>query len=161
MAASARASDQRLSTTGDDRVRSISQLSPHGWETDRSSLKTMELYFTPHFEIPITYTTGSNAEISCMCAIRVESTSGADVEPLVTWIQQHDWTKFGETVFADAVANPYIPDPEDADEWSQQDLDTTSMSQAMQRSIMRELPQDLIPVNFMMHTSSTCQGILR
>lgn len=120
----------------------------------------MELYFTPDYEIPVRYTTRSGRQIECNAAIRVESETEAEIEQLRTWIKEHDWSEFGQTVFEYAIEHPVKAHPEDVDDADEQLLQAATWSQALQRVLMDALPRHLMPDGFRMHASGTCDGAL-
>ncbi|UGS28028.1 hypothetical protein K8F61_07680 [Microbacterium resistens] len=121
----------------------------------------MDLYFTPDIEVPIEYVTISGTQIACSYALKVEATDGGDTGPLRAWLRDHDWTGFGQKVYDDAMARPFVPDPQYPDEWTQQNLDTASWTEALERNVRAELPGELIPEGFRLHAASTCDGCLR
>lgn len=116
-------------------------------------------------EIPINYTTDTGVAVSCRYGIYFgnPATRGPADEQLAAFVEDHDWTGIGQRVYDDAMANPFVPGPNDDWEVDTQEIrDDFSFFTALNRVIWDE-----IPVALREHdgqeagAASDCTGTLR
>jgi hypothetical protein len=114
-------------------------------------------------EIPIVYTTDTGLEVSCRYGIYFGdpvNRSDAD-EELAQFVANHDWTGIGQRIYDEAIANPFIPGPNDDWEVDSQDIrDSFSFGRATDL-IWAEIPEDLRQTGLSAGGTSDCTGQLR
>lgn len=119
-------------------------------------------------EIPIIYTTDSGINVSCRYGIYIGDPANrtpAD-EQLADFVGEHDWTGIGQRIYDDAIANPFVPGPDD--NWEvDPELDTQALRDsrtfilATSRVIWAEIPPELQAANESTGSTSDCTGQLR
>ena len=111
--------------------------------------------------IPIEYTTTSGQFISCTVGKAVTPIEGSDVSELKLFMESHDWTGIGQRIHDEAVANPFVPGPEDVWESDGQDVrDSMSFSIASGKVFDDEIADELQSPLSSIGGSSDCQGTL-
>ena len=75
-------------------------------------------------EIPIVYTTDTGVDVSCRAGIYFGDPVGrtADDDELAEFVNDHNWTGIGQRIYEEAIANPFVPGPNDDLEVDNQDL---------------------------------------
>lgn len=115
-------------------------------------------------QIPIIYTTDNGIDVSCRYGIYFgdpASRTAAD-EELAEFVADHDWTGIGQRIYDDAIANPFVPGPNDDWEVDNQELrDNFSFTNALSRVIWEEIPADLMQDAQSAGGTSDCTGKLR
>lgn len=112
--------------------------------------------------IPISYVTETGRTISCEYGIYVgtpDNRTDAD-EEAIAFLKSADWSGIGQEIYEEALANPYVPGPND--DWesdSQEVRDRFSFNQATDIIIARVSAE----VNGLssLGSTSTCTGELR
>lgn len=97
-------------------------------------------------QIPIVYTTDTGVEVSCKYGIYFGDPGGRTTtdQKLAEFVQNHDWTGIGQRIYDRAIANPFIPGPDDHwDSDTQEMRDRFSWSQATSL-IYEEMPATLL-----------------
>lgn len=114
-------------------------------------------------EIPIVYTTDTGVDVSCRYGMYVgdpASRSAAD-ERLAAFVKNHDWTGIGQRIYDAAMANPFVPGPDDDWEVDNQELrDNASFFNAL-GMIWEEIPAELQEDGQSSGGTSDCTGKLR
>lgn len=114
-------------------------------------------------EIPIVYTTGSGVEVTCRYGIYFgdpASRSDAD-ERLAEFVATHDWAGIGQRIYDEAIANPFIPGPDDDLEVDDQETrDRFSFFNATD-VIWQEIPDELRSAGHSSGGTMDCTGRLR
>lgn len=66
-------------------------------------------------EIPIVYTTDTGVDVSCRYGIYfgVPTNRTEADEQLADFVQNHDWSGIGQRIYDEAIANPFVPGPND------------------------------------------------
>lgn len=115
-------------------------------------------------EIPITYTTDNGIEINCRYGIYFGDPAGrtAADERLAQYVENHDWTGIGQRIYDEAIANPFVPGPNDDWEVDTQELrDNFSFSNALSHIVWNEIPADLQQDARSAGATTDCTGKLR
>lgn len=115
-------------------------------------------YFDPDVRIPIEYVTDTGVEVTCTYALRVGSVIGGENPELREWVTSHDWSGVGQRIYDDAVANPFIPGPDDEGDWTAELIDSVSFSDAMARQT--DVPEGLTAFGDEVAGTSDCTGRL-
>ena len=115
-------------------------------------------------EIPIIYTTDNGIDVSCRYGIYFgdpANRTAAD-EQLAEFVENHDWTGVGQRIYGEAIANPFVPGPNDDWEVDNQELrDNFSFNNALSLIIWEEIPTDLVEGAQSSGATSDCTGKLR
>lgn len=116
-------------------------------------------------EIPIVYTTDTGVDVSCRWGIyfgEPVNRSAAD-EKLAEFVENHDWTGIGQRIYEEAIANPFVPGPNDDWEVDNQELrDNFSFNNALNLVIWDEIPASLLEQEGQSAgATSDCTGKLR
>lgn len=115
-------------------------------------------------EIPITYTTDNGIDVSCRYGMYFgdpTNRTAAD-EQLAEFVENHDWTGIGQRIYDKAIANPFVPGPNDDWEVDNQELrDNFSFNNALSLIIWEEIPTDLAQGAQSSGATSDCTGKLR
>lgn len=113
-------------------------------------------------EIPIVYTTDTGAEVSCRYGFYFgdpADRTAAD-EELAQFVQEHDWTGIGQRVYDEAIANPFVPGPDDHIEVDNQEVrDGFSFFHAL-GLVWEEIPAELQQAGSSAGGTSDCTGRL-
>lgn len=128
------------------------------------SLGVNHTWVDPDTEIPIVYTTDTGVDVSCRYGIYFGDPvdrSAAD-ERLAEFVKSHDWTGIGQRIYEEAIANPFVPGPNDDWEVDTQDArDESSFSRATTDLILNEIPSDLMQEPGQTSVATTdCKGQL-
>lgn len=112
--------------------------------------------------IPITYVANDGSTVSCENVLG--GAGGAAPEVVAEWeaaVAGIDWTGVGQEAHDRAVADPFVPGPNDdwPDDASQESLDMASWNFAIGAVIRERLPDD-VPDGFYSGGSSNCSGKL-
>lgn len=114
-------------------------------------------------EIPIVYTTDTGVDVACRFGISFGEPAHrteAD-ERLAEFVENHDWTGIGQRIYDEAIANPFVPGPDDDWEVDTQEIrDTFSFNRAIDL-IWAEIPADLQPTGQSAGGAMDCTGRLR
>lgn len=114
-------------------------------------------------EIPIVYTTDTGVDVTCRFGISFGDPAhrtGADGR-LAEFVENHDWTGIGQRIYDEAIANPFVPGPDDDWEVDTQEIrDTFSFNRAIDL-IWAEIPADLQPTGQSAGGAMDCTGRLR
>ena len=96
----------------------------------------------PDVEIPIVYTTDTGVEVSCRQQFFFGEPGDRDEDDvrIAEFMSSHDWTGVGQRIYAEALANPIIPE---ADGGTEPQFDQASFSNATNRVIEAEIPVSL------------------
>ncbi len=115
-------------------------------------------------EVPIIYTTDTGVDVTCRWGIYFGdpvNRSAAD-ERLAEFVQNHDWTGIGQRIYEEAIANPFVPGPNDDWEVDNQELrDNFSFNNALSLVIWDEIPASLMEQDQSAGATSDCTGKLR
>jgi hypothetical protein len=114
-------------------------------------------------EIPIIYTTDTGVDVSCRYGIYFGDPvqRGAADERLAAFVENHDWTGIGQRVYDEAIANPFVPGPDDDWEVDNQEIrDAFSFNRATDL-IWSEIPSDLQQAGQSTGATTDCKGQLR
>lgn len=114
-------------------------------------------------EVPIVYTTDTGVEVSCRYGIYFGDPAGrtAADERLADFVENHDWTGIGQRVYDEAIANPFVPGPDDDLEVDNQEVrDRFSFSEATEL-IWQEIPDELRYAGQSAGATMDCTGQLR
>jgi|GEM_PF-1851484 len=116
-------------------------------------------------EIPIVYTTDTGVDVSCRWGIVFGdpvNRSAAD-ERLAEFVENRDWTGIGQRIYEEAIANPFVPGPNDDWEVDNQELrDYSSFNNALNLVIWEEIPASLLAQEGQSAgATSDCTGKLR
>ncbi|MGM7670286.1 hypothetical protein [Microbacterium sp. A93] len=114
-------------------------------------------------EIPIVYTTDTGVSVTCRYGIYFgEPAERTDAdEQLADFVKNHDWTGIGQRIYEEAVANPFVPGPNDDWEVDTQELrDIASFNQATDL-IWEEIPKKLAQEVQSSSGTMDCKGQLR
>ncbi len=114
-------------------------------------------------EIPIVYTTDTGVDVTCRYGIHFGDPThrtAAD-ERLAEFVQNHDWTGIGQHIYDEAIANPFVPGPND--DW---EVDTQEIRDDFSFSRATDLIWDEIPAGLQQDGQSAgatmdCTGQLR
>lgn len=112
--------------------------------------------------IPITYTTDTGMEVSCSYGIYFgdPATRNDADERLAVFAQEHDWSGIGQRIYDEAIANPFVPGPDD--DWeddSPEIRDSFSFHRATEL-IWSEIPAELRPEYHFAARAMDCTGQL-
>lgn len=114
-------------------------------------------------EIPIIYTTDTGVDVSCRFGIYFgdpANRSAAD-EQLADFVASHDWTGIGQRIYEQAIANPFVPGPDDDIQVDNQEVrDGFSFHRALDL-IWGEIPTELQQAGQSSGGTSDCTGKLR
>ncbi len=113
--------------------------------------------------IPIVYTTETGVTISCDYGIYVgdPATRSAADDELAAFLAAEDWTGVGQEIYDEAMANPFVPGPDDVWETDTQEMrDQFSFNRATW-IIYERFPEGLWSEGMSTGGSSTCTGRLR
>jgi len=127
------------------------------------SMGINDTWVDPDTEIPIIYTTDTGVDVRCRYGIYFGdpvNRTAAD-EQLAEFVQKHDWTGIGQRIYDEAVANPFVPGPDD--DWevdNQETRDSFSFFRAVDL-IWAEIPAELQQEGQFAGGSSDCTGRLR
>lgn len=115
-------------------------------------------------EIPIIYTTDTGVDVSCRYGFYFgvpADRTDAD-EELADFVQTHDWTGIGQRIYDEAIANPFVPGPNDDFEVDTQEIrDMFSFNNATSTVIWEEIPEELLQEGQSSGSPSDCKGQLR
>ncbi|WEK61819.1 MAG: hypothetical protein P0Y60_03445 [Candidatus Microbacterium colombiense] len=113
-------------------------------------------------EFPIIYTTDTGVEVSCRYGLYFGDPvdrSAAD-ERLADFVSGHDWTGIGQRIYDKAIANPFVPGPDDDLEVDTPQLrDTFSFMEATDL-IWAEIPEELLHDEWSSGSTMDCAGVL-
>lgn len=113
--------------------------------------------------IPIHYTTETGVTVDCTYGIYVGDPAhrtAAD-HRLAKYLSAHDWSGIGEKVYDRAMANPFVPGPNDDWEVDNQELrDQFSFNNAL-NLIYERIPADLMTEGTSTGATTNCTGQLR
>lgn len=115
-------------------------------------------------EIPIVYTTDTGVDVSCRYGIYFgdPATRSAVDEQLAEFVQSHDWTGIGQRIYDEAMANPFVPGPDDDWEVDTQEIrDKFSFNYAIGEVLFGEIPAELQPEGQSAGGAMDCTGQLR
>lgn len=115
-------------------------------------------------EIPIIYTTDNGIDVSCRYGIYFGDPANrtAEDEQLAEFVENHDWSGIGQRIYDEAIANPFVPGPNDDWEVDNQELrDNFSFNNALSLVIWEEIPTDLLQGAQSSGATSDCTGRLR
>lgn len=113
--------------------------------------------------IPIHYTTETGVTVDCTYGIYVgdpADRTAADQE-LADYLNTQDWSGIGEEIYDQAMANPFVPGPND--DWqvdNQQIRDRFSFNRAL-NVIYERIPADLMTEGMSTGATTNCTGQLR
>ncbi|MEV5070152.1 hypothetical protein MRBLMI12_001750 [Microbacterium sp. LMI12-1-1.1] len=95
-------------------------------------------------QISIVYTTDNGIDVNCRYGIYFgdpANRTAAD-EQLADFVKNHDWTGIGQRIYDEAIANPFVPGPNDDWEVDNQELrDSFSFNNALNSIIWEEIPK--------------------
>jgi hypothetical protein len=114
-------------------------------------------------EIPIIYTTDNGMDVSCRYGIYFGDPAHrtAGDEQLAEFVENHDWTGIGQRIYDEAIANPFVPGPNDDWEVDNQELrDNFSFNIALSSIIWEEIPKSP-QAGWTGGATSDCTGKLR
>ncbi len=115
-------------------------------------------------QIPIAYTTASGVNVSCDYGMYVgdpASRSAADQE-LADFLHAQDWTGIGQEIYEEAIANPFVPGPDDNLEVDTQEIrDRFSFERAVNAVIHDRIPSALLAEGTQIGATMNCSGRLR
>ena len=114
-------------------------------------------------EIPIVYTTDTGVDVNCRAGIYFGDPVNrtADDDKLAEFVNDHNWTGIGQRIYEEAIANPFVPGPNDDLEVDNQDLrDSFSFTSAMSL-IWEEIPAEMRQTGQQAALTSDCTGQLR
>ncbi|WP_168628065.1 hypothetical protein [Cryobacterium sp. BB307] len=114
-------------------------------------------------EIPIIYTTDTGVFVHCTYGIHFGDPAERTAvdERAAQFMKNHDWTGIGQRIYDEAIANPFVPGPNDDFQTdSQQIRDMFSFQQAM-HLIWTEIPDDIDGAVREAGGASDCKGQLR
>ena len=113
--------------------------------------------------IPINYTTDTGVQVSCRYGIYFGDPANrteAD-EDLTEFVENHDWDGIGQRIYDEAMANPFVPGPNDDWEVDNQELrDNFSFNRALS-VIWTEIPEELQKSAQSAGGTTDCKGQLR
>ena len=113
--------------------------------------------------IPIHYTTETGVTVDCSYGIYVGdplNRTPAD-QKLVDYLDAQDWSGIGDEIYDRAMANPYVPGPNDDLEFDTQEVrDRFSFMEALM-VIHERVPADLIVDGMSTGSTMDCTGQLR
>ncbi|MDW4572451.1 hypothetical protein R8Z57_06605 [Microbacterium sp. M3] len=113
--------------------------------------------------IPINYTTDTGVQVSCRYGIYFGDPANrteAD-EELTEFVENHDWDGIGQRIYDEAMANPFVPGPNDDWEVDNQELrDNFSFTRALS-VIWTEIPEELQKSGQSAGGTTDCKGQLR
>lgn len=114
--------------------------------------------------IPINYTTATGVQVSCRYGFFFGDPANrteAD-EELTEFVENHDWDGIGQRIYDEAMANPFVPGPNDDWEVDNQELrDSHTFILATSRAIWAEIPPELQQQSGSAGSTSDCRGQLR
>lgn len=100
----------------------------------------------PDAQIPIAYTTDTGVEIGCRYWLYFGEPSSRDnaTEELAEYVADHDWTGIGQSIYEEAIANPFVPGHDGGlrDDTAQA-RDEISLARAASRLIEAQIPTNL------------------
>lgn len=112
--------------------------------------------------IPIRYTTHTGVQIDCRYGIYIgdpATRSPAD-DALAAYLDEQDWTGIGQEIYDEAMADPFVPGPDDDLE-----VDTQALRDSFSFQKATGIIYDRIPADLMAGTTtgsaSDCDGRLR
>jgi hypothetical protein len=113
-------------------------------------------------EIPIAYTTDTGVEVNCRYGLYfgdpAHRTEGD--ERLAAFADGHDWTGIGQRIYDQAIANPFVPGPDDDWQVDSPELrDRMSFARAT-NLIWDEVPGDLRALGQGAGGTMDCEGRL-
>lgn len=114
-------------------------------------------------EIPIAYTTVTGVDINCRAGIYFGDPNNRSTrdDELAAFVEDHDWSDIGQKIYDDALANPFVPGPDDDWEVDNQELrDVFSFNRSM-GLIWEEIPAELQQTGQQAALVSDCDGQLR
>lgn len=114
-------------------------------------------------EIPIVYTTDNGIDVSCRYGIYfgdVANRSEADDE-LAEFVQDHDWTGIGQRIYDKAIAEPFVPGPDDDWEVDTQEIRDDFSFERATSLIWDEIPDTLQKPGLSAGATTDCTGQLR
>lgn len=114
-------------------------------------------------EIPINYTTDTGTEVSCRYGMYFGEPTRRSIadERLAEFVEEHDWTGIGQRIYAEAIAKPFVPGPDDDLEVDNQEIrDQFSFNRALD-VIWQEIPSELRDAGYSAGGTSDCTGQLR
>lgn len=113
-------------------------------------------------EIPIAYTTDTGVEVSCRYGLYFgdpAERTAAD-ERLAAFVAKHDWAGIGQRIYDEAIANPFVPGPNDDWEVDNQEIrDQFSFTNAT-RLVWSEIPATLLDDGQSTGATTDCTGRL-
>ena len=113
-------------------------------------------------EIPIVYTTDTGVEVSCRFGIYFgdpADRSPAD-ERLASFMNEHDWTGIGQRIYDEAIADPFVPGPNDEWEVDTPELRDQSSFFRATEVIWEEIPDNLMHDGWSSGSTMDCKGQL-
>jgi hypothetical protein len=113
-------------------------------------------------EIPIVYTTDTGIEVSCRYGLHFGNPvdrSAAD-ERLAAFVRGHDWTGIGQRIYDEAIANPFVPGPDDDWEVDTPELRDQSSFIHATKLIWAEIPDELLHDEWSSGSTMDCTGVL-
>lgn len=113
-------------------------------------------------EIPIAYATDTGIDVNCRYGIYFGDPtirSAAD-EQLADFVHEHDWTGIGQRIYAEAIAHPFVPGPDDHLE-----VDTPKVRDQFSFThatglIWEEIPVALRQAGYSSASTMDCKGLL-
>lgn len=129
-----------------------------GWWINDTKIEKFDVAF------PISYTTDTGVEVNCQYGYYFGDPANrteAD-ERLAAFVADHDWSGLGERIYAAAMANPFVPGPDD--DWqvdTQEIRDTFSYMRAAGDVIGAEIPDHLFEEYQSWVLATDCEGRLR
>lgn len=113
----------------------------------------------PDVVIPINYVTANGHSVSCAYALHVGTDTSTDAAALRKFVASHNWSGIGQKVYAEAVAHPYIPTPNEHGQFTPANIDRFSFELALNEVISSRYPAGEEPQG-MSSAESNCQGEL-
>lgn len=113
-------------------------------------------------EFPIIYTTDTGVEVSCRYGLYFGDPLDrtATDERLAEFVREHDWTGIGQRIYDEAIANPFVPGPDDDLEVDTPELrDQFSFFEATEL-IWAEIPEELLTDAWSSGSTMDCTGVL-
>jgi hypothetical protein len=113
--------------------------------------------------IPIQYTTKTGVTVACTYGIYVGDPAHRTTadQKLANYLNAQDWSGIGEKIYDRAMANPFIPGPNDDWEVDNQQLrDRFSFDRAL-NVIYERIPADLMTEGMSTGATTNCTGQLR
>lgn len=117
----------------------------------------------PEVIIPIHYVTGTGVVVDCAYGIDVGAPASrtAAEQALADYLHSQDWSGVGQEIYERAMANPFVPGPDDEGEFDNQEImDHISFTSAL-GVIYERIPAGMMTEGVSAGGTMTCTGQLR